>query len=81
MAYRLRSMRKITVLFLKKTVFILFLGMFSGGVWAEPAPVVEISPPEWKYGMIEQGDIAKTRVEARNRTDKRLRVSFVSTCD
>jgi cytochrome c biogenesis protein CcdA len=31
--------------------------------------------------MIVQGEIARTKVEARNRTDKPLRVSFVSTCD
>ena len=54
---------------------------FLGCAWAESAPAVEFSPPVWKYGMIEQGDIARTRVEARNRTDGRLRVSVVSTCD
>jgi cytochrome c biogenesis protein CcdA len=31
--------------------------------------------------MIVQGEIARTKVETRNRSDKPLRVSFVSTCD
>ena len=62
-------------------MLILVLGALSGGAWTAPGPFVEISPPEWKYGMIEQGDVAKTRVEARNRTDERMRVSIISTCD
>jgi cytochrome c biogenesis protein CcdA len=63
------------------SLLITALDAFSAGAWSLLAPSVEFSPPEWKYGMIVQGEIARTKVEARNRSDKPLRVSFVSTCD
>jgi cytochrome c biogenesis protein CcdA len=54
-----------------------------GSQWAgaQALPGYEITPAKWKYGMIDQGDIATTRVEAWNRGDRPLRLSFVSTCD
>jgi cytochrome c biogenesis protein CcdA len=41
---------------------------------------VELSPPEWKYGMIEQGDVARTRVVARNLGKAPLSLTFIPTC-
>ncbi|MGA2547312.1 MAG: DUF1573 domain-containing protein [Rectinemataceae bacterium] len=74
-------MKRKASFFLKISLLITALDAFSAGGWSLSAPSVEFSPPEWKYGMIVQGEIARTKVEARNRTDKPLRVSFVSTCD
>lgn len=55
--------------------------LLSVQVSAQPDYRVEINPPEWKFGMIDQGAVAKTRVEARNTGLKAIDVSLVSTCD
>jgi cytochrome c biogenesis protein CcdA len=47
---------------------------------AQAAIPVEFSPPEWKFGMISQGDIARADVVAINRGDQPVELTFVPTC-
>jgi cytochrome c biogenesis protein CcdA len=54
--------------------------VIAGGVFAQSTPRIEFSPPAWKYGMIEQGDIAKTKVVAVNRGADAVDLTFVPTC-
>jgi cytochrome c biogenesis protein CcdA len=54
--------------------------VIAGGLFAQSPSRIEFSPPAWKYGMIEQGDIAKTKIVAVNRGADAVDVTFVPTC-
>ena len=41
---------------------------------------LEFSPPEWKYGMIDKGEVARTTIEVFNRGLEPLLVTFIPTC-
>jgi cytochrome c biogenesis protein CcdA len=47
---------------------------------AQAAPALTFSPPEWKFGMIRQGDRIQGTVSVGNHTDRPLTVSFIPTC-
>ncbi len=67
----------------KKSLFLLyvFIASFGAGLYAQSeASLPEFSPPEWKYGMIGQGDIVKTKVVATNRAALSVKLTFVPTC-
>jgi len=54
--------------------------VIAGGLFAQSPSRIEFSPPVWKYGMIEQGDIAKTKIVAVNRGADAVDLTFVPTC-
>jgi cytochrome c biogenesis protein CcdA len=58
---------------------IVLLGLSSALVAQSPAPV-ELSPHEWKFGMIGQGDIIRAEVKATNRGGLPVTIGFVPTC-
>jgi cytochrome c biogenesis protein CcdA len=64
-----------------RTLLLALLISLGPALNAEAAPAVEFSPPEWKYGMIQQGDIARMGVVAMNRSAAAVRLDFVPTCD
>ncbi len=41
---------------------------------------IEFTPPKWDYGMIEQGDVARTKVVAVNHGTDAVELTFVPTC-
>jgi cytochrome c biogenesis protein CcdA len=47
---------------------------------AQAAPALTFSPPEWKFGMIRQGDRIQGTVSVGNHTNHALTVSFIPTC-
>jgi cytochrome c biogenesis protein CcdA len=66
-----------------KIYFYLVLGLLlavAAPCDAESSLRIEFSPPEWKYGMIGQGEIAEARVSAFNRGAESLELSFIPTC-
>ncbi len=65
---------------MKARVATCLLLTLSFGFGAAAAPLVEFSPPEWKYGMVSQGEIARTSVVARNRGSRAIALTFVPTC-
>jgi cytochrome c biogenesis protein CcdA len=56
------------------------LSAAAHGLGAQAPASIEFSPPEWKYGMIEQGDIARTSLVAANRGERPVELTFVPTC-
>jgi cytochrome c biogenesis protein CcdA len=51
------------------------------GAFAQERTPVELSPPEWKYGVIGRDEIVHTEVLAVNRGAEPIRLSLVPTCD
>jgi cytochrome c biogenesis protein CcdA len=58
----------------------LLLSAASGGLHGQDVTSIVFGPPEWKYGMIEQGDVARTSVVAANRGSRPVELTFVPTC-
>lgn len=56
------------------------LALSLPGLGAQGGASIEFSPPEWKYGMIEKGDVARTSVVAVNRGPRPVELTFVPTC-
>jgi cytochrome c biogenesis protein CcdA len=61
-------------------ILISLLVALGGGLSAQALLHIEFMPPQWKYGMIEQGDIARTEVVAINRGSDSVELTFVPTC-
>jgi cytochrome c biogenesis protein CcdA len=60
---------------------LLALLLFPTRAWPQTGGSVEISPPIWKFGMVDQGTVVRTEVRATNLSGKALRLGFVATCD
>lgn len=58
----------------------LFLLVVTRGLAAQSSPLLEFSPPEWKFGMISQGEIVRTEIKAVNGSGSPLTIAFVPTC-
>jgi cytochrome c biogenesis protein CcdA len=69
---------------LKTLIFGLFALMASCLLYAQGSvaiePSLEFSPPEWKFGMITKGDIARERLVVANRGKSAENVTLIPTC-
>ena len=61
-------------------ILISLFAALGGGLFAQALLHIEFTPLQWKYGMIEQGDIARTEVVAVNRGSDSVELTFVPTC-
>jgi cytochrome c biogenesis protein CcdA len=59
---------------------LLFL-VLCPSVLAAPAPRLAISPPEWRFGWVRQGEKIQLAVTVTSKEPRALNVTFVPTCD